>query len=35
MNFFLQCVTDIFHTMLKEIEKANDNVQEKSSCSIS
>jgi Ras family protein len=30
-----KCVSDIFHTMLMEIEKANGNVQEKTGCSIS
>ncbi|XP_025997250.1 GTP-binding protein Rheb homolog isoform X1 [Solenopsis invicta] len=31
---YMQSVADIFHTLLKEIEKANGNVQEKQSCII-
>jgi len=31
---FLQSVADIFHTLLKEIERANGNVQEKPNCII-
>lgn len=32
----LQCVSDIFHTMVMEIEKANGNLQEKqNNCNIS
>lgn len=34
--FISQCVSDIFHTMVMEIEKANGNLQEKqNNCNIS